>query len=96
MKGPKTRPVRESDLLRAIRALGELDAYQYHRFEELYRRDSVIGYLNLRVAELEAGIIELEAKLEAANARIRELEDATSTPTINETHGHACPQEVTQ
>ena len=89
MKGPKANSVREPDLLRAIRALGELDAYQYHRLEELYRRDSVIGYLNLRVTEMEAA-------LDAANARIRELEDATSTPTINETHGHACPQEVTQ
>lgn len=58
----------ESDLLRAIRALGELDAYQYRRLHALYKRDSIIAYLNLRVAELETA-------LEAANARIRELEE---------------------
>ena len=58
---------KEADLLRAIRALGELDTYQYHRLCELYWRDSLIGYLKLRISELEAA-------LEAANARIRELE----------------------
>ena len=58
---------KEADLLRAIRALGELDTYQYHRLYELYRRDSLIGYLNLRISELEAA-------REAAIARIRELE----------------------
>ena len=44
---------KKADLLRAIRALGELDTYQYHRLYEHYRRDSLIGYLNLRISELE-------------------------------------------
>ena len=51
-----------------LRALGELDAYQYRRLHALYKRDSIIAYLNLRIADLEAA-------LEAANARIRELEE---------------------
>jgi len=55
-------------LLRAIRAESELDAYKYRQHNEIFHRDSVIGYLKLRMAELEEA-------LEAANARIRELED---------------------
>ena len=68
MKEQKCVTARESDLLRAIRALGELDAYQYRRLHELCKRDNIIAYLKLRVAELETA-------LEAANARIRELEE---------------------
>ncbi len=55
-------------LLRAIRAESELDAYKYRQHNEIFHRDSVIGYLKLRLAELEAA-------LTAANARIKELED---------------------
>ena len=55
-------------LIRAIRAESELDAYKYRQHNEIFHRDSVIGYLKLRIAELEDA-------LEAANARIRELED---------------------
>lgn len=65
---------KEADLLRAIRALGELDTYQYHRLNELYRRDSIIGYLKLRISELEVYLAEMEATLEASSSRIRELE----------------------
>ena len=70
---------KESDLLRAIRALGELDTYQYHRLYELYRRDSIIGYLKLRISELEVCLAELEATLEAASSRMRELEGIHAT-----------------
>jgi hypothetical protein len=66
-KEQKAAAVKEPDLLRAIRALAELDAYQYRRLWELYKRDSLIGSLSLRACELEAA-------LDAANARIRELE----------------------
>lgn len=55
-------------LLRAIRAESELDSYKYRQHNEIFHRDSVIGYLKLRMAEV-------EQELEAANARIRELED---------------------
>ena len=67
MNEQKCATARESDLLRAIRALGELDAYQYRRLHALYKLDSIIAYLNLRVAELETA-------LEAASVRIQELE----------------------
>ena len=80
MKVQKCATAKEPDLLRAIRALGELDAYQYHRLEELYRRDSVIGYLNLRSCELEVA-------LDVANARIRELEG--ENPSIFDTSEEA-------
>ena len=67
----KNITLEQAYLLRAIRAESELDAYRYRRHNEIFHRDSVIGYLKLRMAELEAA-------LEAANARIRELEDMIS------------------
>lgn len=86
MKEKKRFTEKEPDLLRAIRALGELDVYQYQRLSELYYRDSMIGYLNLRGAELKAALV-------AAKARIRELEGAISGKIVNETHGEMIPQE---
>jgi hypothetical protein len=74
MKEQKCVPANEPDLLRAIRALGELDAYQYHRLNALYKRDSLIGYLKLRITELEAA-------LDAANAWIRALEGENHAET---------------
>ena len=68
---------KEVDLLRAIRALGELDTYQYHRLNALYQRDNIIGYLKLRISEIEAALVE-------ANARIQELEGALSKEDTNE------------
>lgn len=62
---PKSAP--ETDLNRAIRAERELDAYKYRQHNEIYHRDSIIESLKMRVAELEAA-------LDTANARIRELE----------------------
>ncbi len=60
-------PAHETDLERAIRAERELDALRYRQHNEIYHRDSIIENLRNRVAELEAA-------LDAANARIRELE----------------------
>lgn len=60
-------PVPETDLERAIRAESELDAFKYRQHNEIYHRDSLIENLKMRVTELEAA-------LEAANARIQELE----------------------
>jgi hypothetical protein len=67
MKEQKHATTGEPDLLRAIRALGELDAYQYRRLHELCKRDIIIACLSLRAAKLETA-------LEAASARIQELE----------------------
>ena len=74
-------PVRESDLDRAIRAESELDAFKYRQHNEIFHRDNIIESLKKRVAELEvdvsgleSNVAGLEAALEAANARIRELE----------------------
>jgi len=60
--------VPETDLERAIRAERELDAFKYRQHNEIYHRDSIIDNLKRRVTELETA-------LEAANARIRELEE---------------------
>jgi len=60
-------PAHETDMERAIRAERELDALRYRQHNEIYHRDSIIENLRNRVAELEAA-------LDAANARIRELE----------------------
>lgn len=60
-------PVPETDLDRAIRAESELDAFKYRQHNEIFHRDNIIKSLRKRVTEL-------EADLEAANARIRELE----------------------
>lgn len=70
--GPLPMPV--SDLERAIRAESELDAFKYRQHNEIYHRDTIIENLKIRVAELETA-------LEAANARIRELEGETNAGT---------------
>lgn len=77
MKEQKDVSAREPDLLRAIRALGELDTYQYHRLNELYQRDSIIGYLKLRISELETALKE-------GHARLQELEGSVPPAMINE------------
>jgi hypothetical protein len=69
--------VEQTYLLRAIRAESELDAYKYRQHNEIFHRDSVIGYLKLRMAEVEEA-------LEAANARIRELEGVLSKEDTND------------
>lgn len=64
----------ESDLDRAIRAESELDAFKYRQHNEIFHRDSIIESLKNRIAELEAA-------LDAANARIRELEGENNAGT---------------
>ena len=64
----KSVTVEQAYLLRAIRAESELDTYKYRQHNEIFHRDSVIGCLKLRMAECEEA-------LEAAHARIKELED---------------------
>lgn len=78
---PTANVAKESDLDRAIRAESELDAFKYRQHNEIFHRDNIIESLRKRVAELEADVAGLkadvsglEAALEAANARIRELE----------------------
>ena len=76
--GPSIQaPVPETDLQRAIRAESELDAFKYRQHNEIFHRDSIIENLKSRVADLEAA-------LEAANARILELEGALSKEDTNE------------
>lgn len=62
------KPIPETDLQRAIRAESELDAFKYRQHNEIYHRETIIENLKMRIAELEAA-------LDVANARIRELED---------------------
>ena len=76
---PAVDTVKESDLDRAIRAESELDSFKYRQHNEIYHRDGLIESLKKRVSELEAGVTELEAALEAANARIQELEGMHAT-----------------
>ena len=57
-----------TDRERAIDAERELDAMKYRQHNEIYHRDSIIDNLKRRVAGL-------EVELEAAYARIKELED---------------------
>ena len=79
-KGSPPAPVREpappseTPLERAIRAEQELDAMKYRQHNEIYHRDSKIENLKMRNEALQNRIAELEAALEAAHARIRELE----------------------
>ena len=72
-----TTPIPETDLQRAIRAESELDAFKYRQHNEIFHRDSIIENLKNRVADLEAA-------LDAANARIQELEGALSKEDTNE------------
>ena len=70
------KPAPETDLQRAIRAESELDAFKYRQHNEIFHRDSIIENLKMHIAELEAA-------LEAAHKRIRELEGGphgTATP----------------
>lgn len=69
---PTADAVKETDLERAIRAESELDAFKYRQHNEIFHRDNIIESLKKRVAELEAA-------LEAANARIQELEGIHAT-----------------
>ncbi len=78
---PVEDDTKESDLDRAIRAESELDAFKYRQHNEIYHRDTIIENLKIRVAELEGANHELEAALEAANARIRELEGKINART---------------
>ena len=85
---PAVNDPKESDLDRAIRAESELDAFKYRQHNEIFHRDNIIESLRKRVAELEVDVSGLEADvsglkadvsgledaLEAAKARIRELE----------------------
>ena len=71
---PPAAPV--TDLQRAIRAERELDAMKYRQHNEIYHRDGIIENLKRRVADLEAA-------LEAANARILELEEICREPEIS-------------
>jgi len=70
-----TKPV--SDLDRAIRAEQELDALKYRQHNEIFHRDSIIENLKKRVLELEAALAE-------AQARIVVLETEKSTKEVNE------------
>jgi len=72
---PSTKPV--SDLDRAIRAEQELDALKYRQHNEIFHRDSIIENLKNRVLELEAALAE-------AQARIVVLETEKSTKEVNE------------
>jgi len=88
-KAPPSEPVREpmpppeTPLERAIRAERELDAMKYRQHNEIYHRDSIIENLEMQHERLvackealENRVAELETALEAAQARIRELEEA--------------------
>ncbi len=70
--------LQESDLERAIHAERELDAMKYRQHNEIFHRDSIIENLKKRVAEL-------ESELEAANARIKELEEYSNEETKTRT-----------
>jgi hypothetical protein len=72
-------PAPETNLERAIRAESELDAFKYRQHNEIFHRDNIIESLKKRVAELEADVAGLEAALEAANARIQEMEGVHAT-----------------
>ena len=72
---PISIPPLDPNLARAIRAESELDAMKYRQHNEIYHRDSIIGNLKLRNDNLQKRVAELEAALEAANARVRELEE---------------------
>ena len=74
-------PPLEPLLERAIRAERELDAMKYRQHNEIYHRESIIDNLKMRnealiahIETLDNRVAELEAALEAANARNRELE----------------------
>ena len=61
----KAEPERESisDLDRAIRAEQELDALKYRQHNEIFHRDSIIENLKKRVLELEAALAEAQARI---------------------------------
>ena len=76
-------PPPETPLERAIRAERELDAMKYRWDNEIFHRESIIENLKMRNEKLvaykealENRVAELEMALEAAQARIRELEEA--------------------
>ena len=78
---PTPAPSPEPLLERAIRAERELDAMKYRQHNEIYHRDSIIDNLKMRnealiahIKTLDNRVTELEAALEEANARNRELE----------------------
>ena len=79
-KAPPPAPMREpvpppeTPLERAIRAERELDAMKYRWDNEIFHRESIIENLKMRNEALVKHIGELETALEAAQARIRELE----------------------
>ena len=56
-------PLPASDLDRAICAERELDAIKYRQHNEIYHRDSIIENLKKRVLELEAALSEAQARI---------------------------------
>ena len=58
---PSAKPA--SDLERAIRAEQELDALKYRQHNEIFHRDSIIENLKKRVLELEAALAEAQARI---------------------------------
>ncbi|NLB46089.1 MAG: hypothetical protein GX821_13130, partial [Clostridiaceae bacterium] len=58
---PSTKPA--SDLDRANRAEQELDALKYRQHNEIFHRDSIIENLKKRVLELEAALAEAQARI---------------------------------
>jgi len=73
---PESDPVppSETPLERACRVERELDAMKYRWHNEIYHRESIIENLKMRNEALMKHIDELEAALEAARVRTRELE----------------------